>query len=317
MLVAKRDPFEDGAHEPSYAYDAAGRPRLARTVSMLQVVGSLLAIPVGLASAYSVYRANFSVETTCQSLRADILTMIDKRVDPSTRRILARRDVEHFEQTCGLIDPDATAAFKRLLAVEKPATAPVAAPVARTVEEPKKDVVKKDVARRDEPKPQTIAKMPDSAWPGERAKHEARFSDTQWLDAVRQALVTHETKRAVAEPENPPVAVAAPAAPPVLQPAMRETALPVQTAPAAAPVAVPAPALPPAATVAVPAASVAAPATPPVERQQADADHPVPPEAIPDPAQVAAAEANDHRSRVRRWISKIPLMGNVIDNGLQ
>ena len=314
MLVAKRDPFEAGTQEPSYAYDAAGRPRLARTVSMLQVVGSLLAIPVGLASAYSVYRANFSVETTCQSLRADILTMIDKRVDASTRRILARRDIEHFEQTCGLIDPDATAAFKRLLAVEKPAAASVAVPVLRATEAPAKDPAKKDVAHRDEPKPQTIAKMPDSAWPGgERAKHEARVSDTQWLDAVRQALVTHETRRATAEPENPPAPVAMPVAVPVLRSTTRETALPVQAAPVAvpaAPVAASAPALPPAATVATPAA-------PPPVRQQADADHPVPPEAIPDPAQVAAAEADDHRSRVRRWISKIPLMGNVIDNGLQ
>ena len=105
-----------------------------------------------------------------------------------------------------------------------------------------------------------------------------------------------------------------PAAPSVPPPAMRETALPVQAAPVvtpAAPVATPAPALPPAATVAEP------PAPPPVARRQADADHPVPPEAIPDPADVTAAAGNDHRSRVRRWISRIPLVGNVIDNGLQ
>ena len=131
MLVARRDPFHPGAHDAPYAHDAAGggTPRLARTVSMLQMVGSLLAIPVGLASAYSIYRANFSVETTCQSLRADIISMIDKSVDASTRRMLVRRDVEKFEQTCGSIDPDATAAFKSLLATEKPPS--TAAPARR------------------------------------------------------------------------------------------------------------------------------------------------------------------------------------------
>jgi hypothetical protein len=70
-----------------------------------------------------------------------------------------------------------------------------------------------------------------------------------------------------------------------------------------------APALPPPAVVAAPAA----PAAP----RQVDRDHPVPPGAIPDPAEAASADANDHRSRVRRWIAKIPLMGNVIDNGLE
>ena len=98
MLVARRDPFHPGAHDAPYAHDAAGggTPRLVRTVGMLQVIGSLLAIPVGLGSAYSIYRANFSVETTCQSLRADIISMIDKRVDAGTRRILVaprRREV--------------------------------------------------------------------------------------------------------------------------------------------------------------------------------------------------------------------------------
>ena len=308
MLVVRRDPFHPGAHDAPFAQDAAGgTPRLVRTVGMLQVIGSLLAIPVGLGSAYSIYRANFSVETTCQSLRADIISMIDKRVDAGTRRILARRDVEKFEQSCGAIDPDATAAFKTLLANDKPATAaaaPVAAPVPAAPA--------KDVARKVEPHPRTAGKMPDAAWPGtERAHREAGVSDTQWLDAVRQALVTHEV--AAAEAVKAPVV---PAAPPVLRPALREAAAPVTTPAVAVPAPVQAappmaPALPPASAVSAPAAVVAAPPAP-----KADADHPVPPSAIPDPAEVAATEANDHRSGVRRWIAKIPLMGNVIDNGL-
>ena len=293
MLVARRDPFHPGAHDASYAQDAAGggTPRLVRTVGMLQVIGSLLAIPVGLGSAYSIYRANFSVETTCQSLRADIISMIDKRVDAGTRRILARRDVEKFEQSCGAIDPDATAAFKTLLANDKPATA-AAAPVATPAPIPAAPA--KDVVRKVEPRPQTVAKMPATEWPGaERARREAGVSDTQWLDAVRQALVTHEASAAAAEAIKAPVA---PAAPPVLRPALPEAAAPANTPVVAAPAPVQAappmaPALPPAAAVPAPAAVVAAPPAP-----RTDADHPVPPGAIPDPAEVAAAEANDHRS---------------------
>ena len=62
------------------------RPRLARTVTVLQMVGSLLAIPVGLGSAYSIYHANFSPESACQTLRANIVSMLDKSVDAATRR---------------------------------------------------------------------------------------------------------------------------------------------------------------------------------------------------------------------------------------
>src|ERR1039458_753314 len=140
MLVARRDPFHPGAHDAatSQGADVSGRgaPRLARTVSMLQVVGSLLAIPVGLASGYSIYRANFSVDTTCQGLRANIVSMIDKSVDAGTRRMLVRRDIETFEHTCGAIDPDATAAFKALLAADK-----AAAPVARRPDAPPNEIV--------------------------------------------------------------------------------------------------------------------------------------------------------------------------------
>jgi hypothetical protein len=152
--------------------------------------------------------------------------------------------------------------------------------------------------------------MPADAWPGVE-RREPGVSDTQWLDAVRQALMTHETHEASRAPAEARVA---PAEPPVLRPAVRETVV-APPAPAPAPAATPpvapavAPTLPPPAAVAAPAA----PAAP----HQIDGDHPVPPGAIPDPAEAANADANDHRSHVRRWIAKIPLMGNVIDNGLQ
>jgi hypothetical protein len=62
-----------------------------------------------------------------------------------------------------------------------------------------------------------------------------------------------------------------------------------------------APALPPAA----PVASVPAP--------QVDADHPVPPSAIPQSAPPDQADVQG-RSRVRRWIAKIPLVNTVVEN---
>ena len=127
MLVARRDPFHPGAQDnPHSNFDIGPRParapRLVRTMSALQMFGTLLAIPLGIGSAYTMYRANFSPETTCQSLRASIVSMLDKNVDAHTRHMLARRDVEAFEKTCASVDPDATAAFKALLSADTGAT---------------------------------------------------------------------------------------------------------------------------------------------------------------------------------------------------
>ena len=283
-----------------------GAHRTAGFMTVLQVAGSLLAIPVGLASAYSIYRANFSVETTCQSLRANIVSMIDKSVDASTRHMLVRHDVEKFEQTCGAIDPDATAAFKTLLAADKPAV-PVAAPVVRHVEAAPKEPVHKA-----EPHPQAAAKVP-AAPPAAAttvARRDPAESDAQWLDAVRGALLTHHAERPAADGVKAP---AAHAVIPAQWPAQRDAALP-----APAPAVAPAQAIAPAAPVAAPMVAPALPpatavAAPPVP--QADPDHPVPPAAIPNPDDVAAAKPEQHHSRIGRWIAKIPLMGNVIDNG--
>jgi hypothetical protein len=57
-------------------------------------------------------------------------------------------------------------------------------------------------------------------------------------------------------------------------------------------------------------------APPPVQR--ADADHPVPPQSIPDPVPVPPADTakpdEQGRSRIGKWISTIPLLGSVVDN---
>jgi hypothetical protein len=217
--------------------------------------------------------------------------------------MLVRHDVEKFEQSCGAIDPDATAAFKTLLAGDKPA-----APVARHV-----DVAPKESVRKTEPHPPAIAKLPAAAPPpvaATAAPRDPAVSDAQWVDAVRQALLTHS-------PERPAAAAAkAPAAPAAIQsqwPGQREAALPPSVpAPAtAAPSPVVAPAAVAVAPALPPAASVAAPAVP-----RADPEHPVPPAAIPDPEEAAAAaKPEPHQSRIGRWIARVPLLGPVWENG--
>ena len=100
MLVARRDPpFDvDGYNvapgDPG-AYRAPKAPRLTRFITVVQMVGSLLAVPVGIASA-SFYR-NFLLETTCQITRH----RSDARQErDATTRHPVRRDVEAFEKTC-------------------------------------------------------------------------------------------------------------------------------------------------------------------------------------------------------------------------
>lgn len=133
MLVAKRDPFELGAHDRPVPHAGAAPTvsRFTRTLNVLQLLGALIAVPVGIGSAYSMYQANFSAEATCKSLRVNIVRMLDKNADAGTRHMLVRRDVETFENTCGTVDPDATKAFKALLTANRPATPAVTATARR------------------------------------------------------------------------------------------------------------------------------------------------------------------------------------------
>ncbi len=108
------------------------RSRLSRFTGAVQLLGSLIGIPIGLVSAYSIYHSNFSVEASCQSLRANIIGMLDKKADAATLRALVRRDVVSFERDCAAVDTDAVTAFKTLLAEPVPAKpAPVKAAEAK------------------------------------------------------------------------------------------------------------------------------------------------------------------------------------------
>jgi hypothetical protein len=316
MLVARRDPpFHVDARDsaPTDFETRSKPPKVVRFVTVVQMIGSLLAVPVGIGSAYTFYRANFSPETTCQSLRNGIIAMLDKGVDASTRRVLVRRDVETFEKTCARVDPEATTAFKTLLAAER-SSASLAAPAPKAQSN---DSAPKEQVHKAEPRPQPVPKqaVTNVQPPAAQSTRKEPVSDTQWLDAVRQALVTHQENARPAESLR-----ARPAAPPSIRPAQREvepTAPVVAPAPAAS-VATSTSAAPAAAPVLPPPVAV----VPPPAQQNAvrtqDPDHPVPPQSIPDAPEVAAAETKADepgRSKIGKWISAIPLLGPVIDNG--
>jgi hypothetical protein len=321
MLVATRDPMhQPGAPDPSsHRHDriytgADPTPKTARVMSLLQLAGSFLAIPVALGSAYSVYQTNFSPDTQCQTLRANIISMIDKKIDAATRRMLVRRDVETFEKSCGAFDPDAKAAFVTLLQNEprlvppRPVATPKidAKPEPVKAETPKIDTAKadavkaapvkteaakteapvKDFARKPEARPAAVAKQ--VAEPPVADVEATVHDDARWLDAVRGALVSHEAARETVAVARAPAEQAAARPAPAPQPI--DAAAPAAGAPM--PIA---PALPP-------ATAVGEPVKPLAERN--DPDRPVPPGAIPD------APAGDAPST---WVSKIPFVGQVLD----
>jgi hypothetical protein len=351
MLVATRDPMpHPGPHDPSTPHrdprdgmrlgPGGPPPRSARFVTLLQLAGSFMAIPVGLASAYSIYKANFSPDTQCMTLRTSIIAMIDKKIDAPTRRMLVRRDVEAFEKSCGNFDPDAKAAFVTLLAAE-PRTVPVhAAPVAAVAKpEPPKveaakaespktvpaktEPVKPESVKAETPRPETpakeaVRKAEPRAAPVKQAaapaapEADATASDARWLDAVRGALVNHSTGAEATAAVNAPVAARV-AAPEIRGSIKTNTPAPQSAALAPVPQApvqdAAAPALPPATSIGAP------PAPPRPQAREADADHPVPPGSIPDGAQPddRTAEDADQQGDSRfGWVSKIPVIGPAL-----
>jgi hypothetical protein len=89
----------------------------------VQFVGSFVGIPLAMLGGYATYTSNFSVEAKCQSLRTSIVSMLDKKADPSTLRLLMQRDVSAFQRDCGEVDPDAVAAFNNLLMADRTSVA--------------------------------------------------------------------------------------------------------------------------------------------------------------------------------------------------
>ncbi len=335
MLTARRDPpFHADASDrsrPTHNIDLMtrhGASSHGRFMTGLQLIGSILAIPLGLASGYSIYYSNFSTQAQCQNLRSNIVSMLDKNADATTLRMLVRRDVAMFETTCGSVDPEAVAAFKNLLASAHPAApahpalppqkvahehrtrplhetakpAPakaVEANPARVKAVETKPVPAKAVeAKPVPPKATEMKPAPPKAAEAKPEQDAAGISDAKWVASVRDALIhapepQAETADTVEAPASTPVQAAAPAR------AEREASAPVPS-PAPPPAPAVAPALPPAASI----AAAPVPASP--------ADHPVPPAAIPDSVPTPAAETEKPApSGIRRAIAEIPLLGRL------
>jgi hypothetical protein len=331
MLVASRDPYHGtsiGSHEVPSPPAAGGR--IARTMGLLQVIGTVLAIPVGLGSAYSMYKANFTAEASCQSLRANIILILDKSVDAGARHMLVRRDVEAFEKTCGGVDPDAAAAFKTLLAADRQ-VATVAPALVRRVEAQPKPVERKADTKADvkveakfetkvETKQAPAKAVAVAAAPLQR---DAATSDAEWLEAVRGALVVRSADPApaaeIVEPkaleskaleakisESKPVEAKTAIAAPLVRQAVRE----------APPMSIENVRVPPLATVAAPTlpppSEVASAPAPQLEKVRVDDSHPVPPGAIPEQT-AADTPPPESRSRIGQLISEIPFAKRLLD----
>ena len=313
MLVARRDPpLHSGAADDLRVYGHPVR-HTSRFMTAVQVVGTLVGIPVGLASVYSIYHSNFTVEARCETLRGSIISMLDKSTDASTLRMLVRRDVVTFETNCGAVDPDAVKAFKALLTAKAAPPAAFAEPPKQIVHEPVRkpvEMAKPAAPAKAAPPAPVVEAKPAEAKPADTkpVRRDAESSDANWINSVREAL-TH----APAEQEQ---AATAPAMPP--------QTVETKVQPAAAPVVVqPMPAPPPAQARVMPEAppapplSLAAPAAPalpepvPVAAVPAPAaDHPVPPGAIPDAQTVPAKPAEPNSSH--SWLAKIPLVNRVV-----
>jgi hypothetical protein len=108
----------------------SGRPEDVMTpdhlVRLLQMTGAALAIPAAAAGTFAAYQSYFSTDVTCQKLRNDIMGIMERNVDPNTKRSLLKKDVTEFDKLCGEVDPDARAIFQAAMS-EHPAQATHAA----------------------------------------------------------------------------------------------------------------------------------------------------------------------------------------------
>jgi hypothetical protein len=254
MLTATPD--HDPRGNSHFGTPAAPRSAMSRFTGAVQLLGSLVGIPLALVGGYSTYHANFSAEAKCQALRGNIITMLDKKADASTLRGLVHRDVVTFERDCGSVDADAVAAFKTLLVAERaparrseprqktesPERTPKAespGKIERTAKadraEPVEPAVKPEAQKKPPAATTVIAKREPAQTVQESKPLEASVAsadsdriDTAWISSVRDAL----RESAARPPAIEPVADAAPPLPPPAEvaPLLRKVDHPVPPA---------------------------------------------------------------------------------------
>ncbi len=301
MLVARRDPpLHVGAYDGSRAHHGhAYGPRL---MTALQMIGTLVGIPVGLVSIYSIYHSNFTVEARCETLRGNIISMLDRSSDASTLRVLVRRDVAAFETSCGAVDPDAVKAFKTLLMAKTTPPAHVAPPAPAAA--PPQQAAREPARRPAEGVKQVPPPKPTTAGVDARPmRRDAETLDAHWIASVRDAL-TH-TSTAHDEAIETPTPARSPSALQAIPPQPRvvhEGPPQLRGVDEAPPMSLSAPAAP---TLPAPVPIAAAPTPAPA------ADHPVPPGSIPDAQPDASLTEKSAERSGHSWMSEVPILNRV------
>jgi hypothetical protein len=212
MLVATRD---DGPHAHAVHYGPHVPPRTlaSRFTGAVQLVGSLVGIPLALIGGYSTYHATFSPEGRCQALRANIVSMLDKKTDATTLRLLVQKDVFTFEQECSAVDSDAAAAFRNLIASEKPAVAHRVVPPAKVEKTEKVErvqaVMAQPPAKADKAEKAEKIEKAEKREPLKReaVKQEASTKEVSAKEApAKEAVTKLEAPKQLGAPPHPLVA---------------------------------------------------------------------------------------------------------------
>ena len=89
---------------------------------LLQITGAALGVPAAAAGTFAAYQSYFSTDVTCHKLRNDIVSIMEKKVAPETKRSLLKKDVTEFDKLCGDADPEARIIFQAAI-TEHPADA--------------------------------------------------------------------------------------------------------------------------------------------------------------------------------------------------
>ncbi len=302
MLVARRDPpLHGGAYDGPRTHP--GHARSSRFMTALQMMGTLVGIPVGLVSVYSIYHSNFTVEARCETLRGNIISMLDKSSDASTLRVLVRRDVVTFETSCGAVDPEAVKAFKALLTAKTAPLAhvalptPVTAPPQQAAREPAHQLPE---GVKQAPPPKATPAIVDA----KPVRHDAETSDADWIASVRDALMHaptayDETVEAPAPARSPSALQATPPRPRVVHEGPSQLRRMDEA---------------PSMSLSVPAAPVLPAPVPiaPAPTPTPAANHPVPPGSIPDAQPDANPAENPPKNSGHSWISEIPILNRVV-----
>jgi hypothetical protein len=92
-------------------------------VRTLQIIGAALGIPAAAAGTFAAYQSYFSTDVTCQRLRNDLVSIMERKVSLDTKRSLLKKGVTEFDKLCGNDDPDARAIFEAAISGTKQAEA--------------------------------------------------------------------------------------------------------------------------------------------------------------------------------------------------